>query len=93
METRGPGGRGYHRFFQLCCSRVQEGTSNAGVMQLRMVLGLLGQLIAIPAALFFVPTTYPKLFSTAGTADSTSAVVEDDGVIMTSADAISAQER
>lgn len=35
----------------------------------RIVLSVIGQLIAVPAALFFMPTTYPKLFSTT-TADS-----------------------
>eukprot|EP00752_Nemacystus_decipiens_P001578 g1539.t1 len=35
----------------------------------RIVLSVIGQLIAVPAALFFMPTTYPKLFSKT-TADS-----------------------
>ncbi|CAM9484229.1 unnamed protein product, partial [Scytosiphon promiscuus] len=65
-----------------------------GAMQLRMVLGLLGQLIAIPAALFLVPTTYPKLFSTTGTMDSAAgAAAEEDVAIMTSEDAISVHGR
>lgn len=29
----------------------------------RILLSVIGQLIAIPAALFLMPTTYPKLFS------------------------------
>lgn len=35
----------------------------------RIVLSVVGQLIVVPAALFFMPTKYPKLFS-ATTADS-----------------------
>lgn len=68
---------------------------NDGAMHLRILLGIVGQLIAIPAALFFVPTTYPKLFSAPGaTVDSSSAeVVQEDIAIMTNPDAISAQDR
>eukprot|EP00903_Cladosiphon_okamuranus_P013797 g12840.t1 len=36
----------------------------------RIVLSVIGQLIAVPAALFFMPTTYPNLFSATTTADS-----------------------
>lgn len=38
----------------------------------RIFLSVIGQLIAVPAALFFMPTTYPNLFS-ATTADSQAA--------------------
>ena len=42
----------------------------------RIALSVIGQLIAVPAALFFMPTTYPKLFSgtTADSPDNVAAV-------------------
>lgn len=58
-------------------------------MQLRILLGLIGQLVAIPAALFLVPTTCPKLSPQATTTTTTAAVdsspsaVEEELAFMT----------
>ncbi|CAM9202226.1 unnamed protein product [Ectocarpus sp. 12 AP-2014] len=54
-------------------------------MQLRILLGLIGQLVAIPAALFLMPTALPKLPPTATTAgvDSSPSAVEDELAFMT----------
>lgn len=54
-------------------------------MQFRVLLSLIGQLIAVPAALLLVPAAYPDLplWQATGGASSGSAVVEDDLVLVT----------
>ncbi|CAM9294264.1 unnamed protein product [Pylaiella littoralis] len=61
-------------------------------MHLRIFLNLIGQLIAIPAALFLMPTACPRLFSTTRTTDDSSAAtggvtaaVDEPGIMTTSA--------
>lgn len=53
-------------------------------MKFRVLLNLIGQLIAVPAALFLVPAAYPDLplWHAMGGASSGSAV-EDDLVLVT----------
>lgn len=54
-------------------------------MQFRVLLSLIGQLIAVPAALFLVPAAYPDLplWQATGDASSGKSVVEDDIVLVT----------
>lgn len=67
-------------------------------MHLRVILGLIGQLIAVPAALFLVPTSCPDLNRSSKTEasdpdlDSSNTIVIDD-LLLSNGDMIDSAKR